>query len=311
MTTILVATWTDGVFVIRGDAHARELAGQCVRWLAADGRGGALAIVDQHTLRRRTGDGVWRTLAGSEAALSCCVAVGDAIHVGTDDARVLRLAANGALAPLRGFDTVAGREQWYAGQAVVDGRVVGPPLGVRSITATADGATLLANVHVGGIPRSTDGGATWHPTIAVESDVHEVRAHPWRPALVAAAAAVGLCLSRDGGATWVVERAGLHAPHASAVAFVGDDVLLAAAEDPFSPQGAVYRRASDADGPLSPCAGLPRWLDGGVDTGCIATNGAAIAVASRAGSVYVSTDTGVRWERRAEGLASPCGVLIP
>ena len=59
--------------------------------------------------------------------------------------------------------------------------------------------------------RSTDGGATWHPTIDIHSDVHEVCAHPTHPSIVIAAAAIGLCISRDGGATWAVERGGLHA----------------------------------------------------------------------------------------------------
>lgn len=309
MTTILVASWSDGLFVIRGDSRAHELAGQGVRALAPDGRDGALAVLADSSLRRRDAAGEWSTLARFEAPLSCCVAVGPQIYVGTDDARVLRLEPDGTLAPLRGLDDVAGREQWYAGQVEIDGRVMGPPLGVRSISATADGA-LLANVHVGGVPRSGDGGATWRPTIAVDSDVHEVRGHPRRPEIVAAAAAVGLCLSRDGGATWTVERGGLHAPHASAVAFVGDDVLLSAAEDPFSPQGAVYRRAVDADGPLRPCEGLPRWLDGGVDTGGIAALGELVAVATREGTLHISSDAGRRWERRAEGLASPSCVLI-
>jgi hypothetical protein len=106
---------------------------------------------------------------------------------------------------------------------VIDGQRVGPPLGIRSIAATADGAVLLANVHVGGVPRSTDGGATWQPTIAIDSDVHEVRAHPHRPGVVMAAAAIGLCTSRDGGVTWNVEQEGLHAAYCSAVAFAGDD----------------------------------------------------------------------------------------
>jgi len=66
---------------------------------------------------------------------------------------------------------------------------------------------LLANVHVGGIPRSVDGGVTWQPTIDIDSDVHEVRAHPKRRGTVVAAAAVGLCTSSDGGATWTVEQA--------------------------------------------------------------------------------------------------------
>lgn len=95
---------------------------------------------------------------------------------------------------------------------------------------------LLANVHVGGIPRSVDGGATWQPTIEIDSDVHEVRAHPNRPGMVAAAAAIGLCTSSDGGATWEVEQRGLHALHCSAVAFAGDDILVSAAADPFAPR---------------------------------------------------------------------------
>jgi RND family efflux transporter MFP subunit len=37
--------------------------------------------------------------------------------------------------------------------------------------------TKLVNVHVGGIPRSVDSGATWAPTIDVDADVHEVKDH--------------------------------------------------------------------------------------------------------------------------------------
>ncbi len=282
-----------------------------MRTLAPDGRGGALAIVDGHALCRRTAEGAWSTLATSEADLACCTSAAAVIYLGTDDARVLRLGAGGDLAPLPGFNAVAGRERWYAGQALVDGRMLGPPLGIRSLTATADGSTLLANVHVGGIPRSTDGGATWHATIDVDADVHEVRAHPARPAIVMAAAAVGLCLSRDGGATWVVEHEGLHAPHCAAVAFAGEDVLISASEDPFSPKGGIYRRPVDGPGPLVAVGGgLPEWLDGRADTGCIAASGAVVAIADGGGNVYVSSDAGRRWSRWAGGLPMPSGVLI-
>ena len=140
---------------------------------------------------------VWTTIATSESDMACCIAVGDNIYAGTDDAEVLRVNAEEVVERLGGFDAVAGRDTWYAGSAVIDGQRVGPPLGVRSMTATPDGTVLLVNVHVGGIPRSTDGGVTWQPTIAIESDVHEVRAHPKHPGVVMAAAAVGLCTSRD------------------------------------------------------------------------------------------------------------------
>jgi hypothetical protein len=96
---------------------------------------------------------------------------------------------------LAGFDAVAGRDTWYAGAAIVDGKLMGPPLGIRSMAATCDGAVLLANVHVGGIPRSTDAGLTWQPTIDIESDVHQVCAHPSRPDIVIAAAGRA-CISR-------------------------------------------------------------------------------------------------------------------
>ena len=88
----------------------------------------------------------------AEVDLACCVTVGDVVYVGTDDARVLRVSAAGEIEQLRGFEEVAGRDKWYAGTAVINGKLVGPPLGIRSITATSDGAVLLANVHVGGIP---------------------------------------------------------------------------------------------------------------------------------------------------------------
>jgi hypothetical protein len=94
------------------------------------------------------------------------------------------------LDPVEAFDSVAGRDTWYAGSAIVDGRRLGPPLNIRSVAANANGGVLFANVHVGGIPRSTDGGMTWQPTIDIDSDVHEVCAHQADPDIVIAASAV-------------------------------------------------------------------------------------------------------------------------
>lgn len=298
------------MLVYAGEHRHHELAGQRVGAIAADGRGGALAIVSEHALRRRTPDGEWITRATSESSLSCCVPVDDVIYVGTDDARVLRVGKTGAVEPLRGFERVADRDTWYAGSAIVDGQRVGLPLGIRSIAVTADRRTLLANVHVGGIPRSTDGGETWHATIDIDADVHEVCAHPIDPGIVIAAAAVGFCISRDGGATWTVESDGLHAAYCSAVAFLRNDMLVAASTDHFATQGAVYRRPLEGRQPFEPVSGLPRWFEGIVDTRCIATHGSAVAVADRAGNLWRSTDGGQTWVRRAEGLPAPSSVLI-
>ena len=92
--TVLVATWRDGLFVVAGETPGQELGNQSVRALAPDGHGGALAIVNGRSLCRRTPDGVWSTMATGEMDLACCVAVGDAFYVGTDDARVMLVGAD-------------------------------------------------------------------------------------------------------------------------------------------------------------------------------------------------------------------------
>ncbi len=240
------------------------------------------------------------------------MAVRDAIYVGTDDARMLRLSdGSGVLDPMDGFDNVVGRDAWFAGSVIVNGQRLGPPLGIRSVAANSDGSILFANVHVGGIPRSIDGGRTWQPTIGINSDVHEVRAHPADPEIVAAASAIGLCISRDAGATWIIEREGLHASHCSAVAFSGDDILVSASTDPFAAEGRIYHRPIGPDGDIVAVeGGMPAWTEGKVDTGCIATNSSLIAVADRAGNLYVSDDFGQAWSRNGSELSTPSSVLI-
>lgn len=307
-----MATWGDGLFAVTGDGRTQEIANQPVRGLAPDGRGGALAIVGRHLLRRRAPSGEWAIIATSEFELSCCMAVRDAIYIGTDDARMLRLShESGVLDLIDGFDYVAGRDAWFAGSAIVNGQRLGPPLGIRSVAANSNGTILFANVHVGGIPRSLDGGRTWQPTIDINSDVHEVRAHQADPNIVVAASAIGLCISRDAGATWNIERDGLHASHCSAVAFSGDDILVSASTDPFAAQGRIYRRPIKTGGVLEAVEnGLPTWIDGIADTGCIATNGSKIAVADRSGNLYLSADFGHAWSRSNQDLPTPSGVLI-
>jgi hypothetical protein len=307
--SILAATWSAGVFVFTGDTRHQELAGQAVNALARDPNGFVLAIVDGHSLCRRNSDGAWSTIATSPLDLSCLVAVGDEICVGTDDAQLLRVRDNGELEPLQGFAATPGRDKWYSGAALVNGQLLGPPLGIRSMTATSDGAVLLANVHVGGIPRSTDGGVTWKPTIDIDTDVHEVCAHPVYRDVVIAASASGLCISRDAGATWIVERRGLHATYCSAAAFSKDDILVSASTDHFASEGAVYRRPLDGSHPLER-SGFPKSLEGIVDTGCIAARGSTLAIADKAGNLNVSSDGGNMWVRRDSGLPGICSVLL-
>jgi hypothetical protein len=309
--SILVATWDNGLFSVTGKMVHQEFANQSVRSLVADGGGRVLAIVGGHSLCRRSSDGEWTAMAKSEFDLSCCVPIGNVVFVGTDDAHIPRVDPGGAQQRLTSFDAVAGRDSWYAGSAIIDGKRIGPPLGIRSMAATCDGAVLLANVHVGGVPRSTDAGLTWRPTIDINSDVHQVCAHPTQPDIVIAAAALGLCMSRDAGATWTIEQQGLHAHHCSAVAFGRNDIFVSASTNPFAKQGAVYRRPIDSNGPLHPLGGgMPKWIDGKADTNCIATRDSMAAVIDRSGCLYVSHDDGATWSCPFDRLPVPSGLHI-
>jgi hypothetical protein len=174
---------------------------------------------------------------------------------------------------------------------------------------------LLANVHVGGIVRSDDDGQSWQPTIDVDADVHEVKAHPSSSEIVMAAAAVGLCVSRDGGRQWEVVDRGLHATYARAIAFDGDDVLVSVSDGPFTRRSAIYRapvaRVGDGDTGLQRVRdGLPEWLDGNVDTRCLAAGSGRRALADGSGAVWVSGSAGSGFHLAADGLPQVNAVVV-
>jgi hypothetical protein len=158
-----------------------------------------------------------RDVATADAELTCVLPRPGGATCGTRDGHLLRLH-EGRWAPIQAFDAVDGRETWHAVGSTV-------PY-VRSLTTTADDGALLANVHVGGIPRSGNGGASWKLTIDPDADVHQVRAHPSDPRLVLAPAAVGLAVSRDAGVSWQVVTDGLHATYLRAVAFTSGQALI-------------------------------------------------------------------------------------
>jgi hypothetical protein len=299
--SVLVTT-TNGYHIFTSSGqHFTSLEGHRVEALAPGPDNTWLAIVDQHSIWQHAADGTWSPLAKADTILTAVVTAGTAIFAGTAEARMLRLSDAGALEPLAGFDTVPGRDEWHA---------VGIPLQVRSLAATADAGTLLVNVHVGGIPRSLDGGRTWHPTIAVDDDVHEVRAHATRPEIVVAAAAVGLCRSRDGGATWDTTTDGMHDSYARAVTILGDDVLVSVSDGPRATRSAIYRAPVDGGTPTRVGEGLPEWLDGNVDTHCLATDGRRVALADGRGSVWQSTDGWKDWTKIADDLRRVTAVAV-
>ena len=195
---------------------------------------------------------------------------------------------------------------------MIDGRGVGPPLGVRSITATVDGAVLLVNVHVGGIPRSIDGGVTWQPTIEIDTDVHEVRAHP-TPAWYRCHRGRSVHQQRRWRDLEGRARGPARAGYCSAVAFAGDDVLVAASTDPFAAQGAIYRRPVDGPGPLVVVGGgLPSGPRAG-RTPVASPRAERPSRSATGGNLYVSADAGPAAcvAPRPSGLPPPKRAIVP
>src|SRR5881409_1622741 len=251
-----------GLWTLEGETSmpVEALAGRSVTALAL-GPASVWAVVDGSALLELR-DGAWTTRASIDGPPATCVApTRDGVLVGTEQARLFRLTGAG-LAPIPSFETVEGRDAWYTPW--------GDPADVRSIGVARDGA-IHVNVHVGGVARSRDGGASWAPTVDIEQDVHQVLAHPSRPDVVVVASAEGFGISRDGGDSWTFATAGLHAHYSRAVAVAGNHVLLSAATGFRGRRAALYRTPLDGAIRFERArAGLPEWFDDHIDTGCLA-----------------------------------------
>lgn len=213
---------------------------------------------------------------------------------------MVRIRSSGEVDHLIGFDNVPGRNEWFGN---------GPPLHIRAVTATADGGAIMAAVHVGGIPRSTDGGKTWAPTIPVKFDVHEVHAHPSLP-MVAAATAVGLCVSQDDGRTWNVIADGLEITNSLAVAVLADEVLFSIQDGPFTERSQIWRWQIQGQRIEQVRQGLPEWLKGKVDTSHIAANNGQAAIVDEGGDLWLSRAGSTDWDLIATGLHDAFAVQI-
>jgi hypothetical protein len=290
-TTVLIGT-EEGLREL-GEPERAHLAGHAITAVAREGRRW-WAVVDERTIRARDGDGAWVEVATvGDAGATCLLPTPAGLLVGTTGAGLLRLV-DGRLAPIEAFARVEGREAWHTPW--------GDPPDTRSLTRDP-GGVLYANVHVGGVVRSTAGGATWRPTLDIDLDVHQVLADPTRPGRVFAAAAVGLVVTEDGGDSWRTDTDGLHARYCRAVALAGGAVLVTASTGPGGRRAALYRRPLDGRAPFERCRdGLPEWFGNNVDTHCVAASGSTVILGTHDGRVYRSSDAGGSWTQAAKGL---------
>ena len=282
MPTIVVAT-RDGVHTLdeRGRERSRDLAGRSITAVVRDGPQ-LWAIVDRAEVWYAP-EGAWRHVATLEGLRANCIAMTDAIHVGTSEARLFRLAGE-ALEPVPSFDGAEGRDAWYTPWG-------GPP-DTRSISEWGD--DVYVNVHVGGILRTSDGGASWTPTIDIDADVHQVATAEDR---VLAAGARGLSISANRGATWSLHADGLETRYCRAVVVCGDRLLVSASAGPRGGNAGVYRTGLDG-GRFERCrTGLPDRFDDNIDTYCLdaLNDGSYAAFGTTDGRVFGSDDGGDTW----------------
>jgi hypothetical protein len=218
--------------------------------------------------------------------------------VGAAEARLFRVAGEG-LEPVAPFDQVQGRAEWYTPWG-------GPP-DTRSISE--DGDAVYVNVHVGGIVRSRDQGATWAPTIDIHSDVHRVCTGQGR---VFAASGRGLEISEDQGDSWSIRDDGLHATYCRGVAVCGDDILLSASSGPRGDRSAIYRGRLEG-GAFERCReGLPAWFDANIDSYCLDAlhGGELAAIGTDDGRVFASLNQGAGWSMVTSDLPKVLCILV-
>ena len=303
MPLILVGTSAGcRVFTEAGEEKV-ELPGRGVMALAAEGAGSCIGVVDGVEIWRRGADGVWSLVTSSRVPLQSIMSVNGVVFGGSmSEGIMIRMRPGKEAERLAGFDAVPGRHEWFCG---------GPtPLHVRALTSTADGSAMLAAVHVGGIPRSSDGGETWLPTLPIQYDVHEVQAHRSLANVIAGAAAVGLCMSYDGGRNWKVISQGLEITNSLAVVVLPEEVLFSVQEGPFAKCSQIWRYPISGGSAELVREGLPEWLNGKVDTGHMATNQKQTAIVDHGGNLYLSGVGARDWRRIGTRLPYVFGVLV-
>ncbi|MDX1643498.1 MAG: hypothetical protein R3244_03965 [Thermoanaerobaculia bacterium] len=265
-----------GVWRLSDGGRTVEIEEHAVGWIVRQD-GATWAIVDEEEIWRSGPDGGWQRVAISAGLpLRTLLPVADGLLVGSAEAHLYRCCHGPDLEPLMSFEFAPGRDDWFTPWG-------GPP-DVRSMAID-------------------DEGGIWRPTsLDIETDVHQVVTVGGHPDGVVAATGEGLARSEDAGATWTIDREGLHATYCRAVAVLDDRVLVSASDGPQADRAAVYRGRLDGSG-LEKCSGgLPEWFSDNIDTGCLAMRPGVAVFGTRDGRIYASDDDGESWALVAEDL---------
>jgi hypothetical protein len=165
-----------------------------------------------------------------------------------------------------------------------------------------DADLILVGIELGGLMRSTDGGASWQDhRPGAQRDVHSLAWHPRAPGRAYEAGGGGAASSEDAGETWQAADEGRDRHYTWSVAVDPDDPELwyvSASTGPFAahgrrdPQARIYRRRAGepwralADGLPEPLPAMPYAL--------VAGDGRLFAGLAD-GQIWESDDRGDSW----------------
>ncbi|MGI6377052.1 MAG: WD40/YVTN/BNR-like repeat-containing protein [Anaerolineae bacterium] len=202
--------------------------GQALR-LAAEGRRHRVLVTADNRLLIQSGGHASQMPSGIEETITSLAILQEqplTLVLGTEPPRVYRLLPGaGEPRASMSFDRLPARAGWHTPWG-------GPPA-VRSLAVTSDG-WVYANIHVGSIMRSADGGIIWEPvTPTLHEDVHQVAVSAGGAKGVYANTANGVWISRDRGDSWayVGDRLGGRYGRAIAVHPKDPAVMLATTSD--------------------------------------------------------------------------------
>ncbi len=215
------------------------------------------------------------------ADATCFAVTSDGVWVvGTGEASLF-VVRDGDAERVDAFERAPTRDRWHTPWG-------GPPA-VRSIAVTPD--RWHVGVHVGGVLVSDDAGRSFHDTIDLEVDVHQVAVDDDGGVWLANGMG-GLAHATD-GVRYEEITEGLHASYARAIAVSGDRVYLSVSTGPGGGRSAIYRTRRD-DLALERCP-TPE-LGANVDTHCLVARGPAVWAATR-DAVLRSPDEGATWSQ--------------
>jgi photosystem II stability/assembly factor-like uncharacterized protein len=294
----------------RVELSLRESGAQCLAVDPGDPDVVYVGLREGGVRRSRDGGSSWDDCRPPEPGIfSLAVSPADgAVYAGTEPSRLFRSDDGGE--SWRALDSLLGlpsRPTWSF-----------PPRPwtshVRWIAPSPhDAALILVGIELGGLMRSTDGGATWHDhRPGAQRDVHSLAWHPRAEGRAYEAGGGGVAFSVDAGDTWQAADDGRDRNYAWSVVVDPDDPdcwYVSVSTGPFAahggrdPQARIYRRR--AGGPWQALGGgLPEPLPA-MPYALIAAPGRLFAGLSD-GRLWESADRGDTWQRcELEGETLP------